>query len=143
MIKVYLFVFIISIVGGLAYGAYGYFAWSQNTIATLRENNTKLVQAAETLQNTVKRMEADSKRMEQLNLELSGKLREAEAGLDRLRKRFTELDITREALENAESLETRINNAVNRLIRDFEEKTSIPTDVPPIDPSSTSTATSQ
>jgi predicted nuclease with TOPRIM domain len=131
MIKVYIFLFLMMILSGIGFSAYSYFNWSQNTIATLRENNTKLVQATETLQNTVKRMEADSARMETLNRELSGKLREAEAGLDRLRKRFTELDITREALENATSLETRINNAVNRLIRDFEEKTAIPGMEPP------------
>jgi septal ring factor EnvC (AmiA/AmiB activator) len=95
---------------------------------TLRENNVKLVQATETLQNTVKRMEADSKQMETLNRELSGKLREAESGLDRLRKRFTQIDITKEALEDPAGLETRINNAVTRLIQDLEEKT---TNTPP------------
>lgn len=124
MLRLYILFFLIATLSGIVYTGYYYYNWSQNTIATLRENNVKLVQATETLQNTVKRMEADSKQMEQLNRELSGKLREAESGLDRLRKRFTQIDITKEALEDAAGLETRINNAVNRLIQDIEVKTS-------------------
>lgn len=128
MLRLYLLFFLLATFAGIGYSGYYYYTWSQNTIMTLRENNVKLVQATETLQNTVKRMEADSKQMETLNRELSGKLREAESGLDRLRKRFTQIDITKEALEDPAGLETRINNAVTRLIQDLEEKT---TNTPP------------
>lgn len=124
MLRLYLLFFILLTFLGLGYSGYYYYTWSQNTIATLRENNTKLASAAETLQNTVKRMEADSKQMEVLNRELSGKLREAESGLDRLRQRFTQIDITKQTLEDPSGLEVRINNAVNRLIKDISEKTS-------------------
>lgn len=128
MLRLYLLFFLLATFAGIGYTGYYYYTWSQNTITTLRENNVKLVQAAETLQNTVKRMEADSKQLESLNRELSQNLREAESGLDRLRKRFTQIDITKEALEDAAGLETRINNAVTRLIADLEQKT---TNTPP------------
>ena len=128
MLRLYLLFFLLATFAGIGYTGYYYYTWSQNTITTLRENNVKLVQAAETLQNTVKRMEADSKQMESLNRELSQNLREAESGLDRLRKRFTQIDITKEALEDPAGLETRINNAVTRLIADLEQKT---TNTPP------------
>lgn len=124
MLRLYLLFFLLATFAGIGYTGYYYYTWSQNTITTLRENNVKLVQAAETLQNTVKRMEADSKQMESLNRELSQNLREAESGLDRLRKRFTQIDITKEALEDPAGLETRINNAVTRLITDLEQKTT-------------------
>lgn len=128
MLRLYLLFFLLATFAGIGYTGYYYYTWSQNTITTLRENNVKLVQAAETLQNTVKRMEADSKQLESLNRELSQNLREAESGLDRLRKRFTQIDITKEALEDPAGLETRINNAVTRLIADLEQKT---TNTPP------------
>jgi hypothetical protein len=124
MLRLYLLLFLLATFAGIGYSAYYYYTWSQNTIITLRENNVKLAQAAETLQNTVKRMEADTKQMEALNRELSANLKEAESGLDRLRKRFTQIDITKQALEDPSGLETRINNAVNRLITDLEEKTT-------------------
>lgn len=124
MLRLYLLFFILMTFVGLGYSGYYYYTWSQNTIATLRENNTKLASAAETLQNTVKRMEADSQKMESLNRELSANLREAEQGLDKLRQRFTQIDITKETLEDPAGLEVRINNAVKKLIVDISEKTS-------------------
>jgi len=47
--------------------------------------------------------------------------------LSRLRKRFSEIDITREALADPADLEKRINRGVDRLIKQILEDTT-PTD---------------
>ena len=67
MTKLYLTIIVVGILTGIGYGAKSYYEWSEATISTLRENNVKLVSAAETLQNTVDQMVADAARNEQLN----------------------------------------------------------------------------
>ncbi len=51
------------LLSGVGYGAYNYYLWSEQTISTLRENNVKLKSAAETLQATVERIQADQRKM--------------------------------------------------------------------------------
>ena len=56
--------------------------------------------------------------------DLQESLQKSEAGLDRLRKRFSQIDITREALEDPADLERRINRGVDRLIQNILSDTS-------------------
>lgn len=112
-----------AIIGGVGFAGYKYYQHTQATIATLRENNVKLEQAAATLQNTVNTMKADSERNEQLNRELSQKLQKAEAGLDALRQKFASLDLTKEAINDPNGLEVRIDRAVERLIEKIKKDT--------------------
>ena len=70
MAKIYLFFILVSLLGGVGYGGYSYYLWSQETMNTLRENNVKLKAAAETLQNTVNTMKADAEKNEKLKLAL-------------------------------------------------------------------------
>ena len=53
MLKVYLLIIVLGILGGVGYGAKYYYDTTQNTIATLRENNVQLEIAAETAQASV------------------------------------------------------------------------------------------
>lgn len=123
MLRVYLFFFLMATFAGIGYTAYSYYQNTQETIAVLRENNFKLETAAATLQDTVNTMEEEAAKNAELTMKLQMRLQESEAGLDRLRKRFSEIDITREALEDAEDLERRINRGVDRLIRQIFEDT--------------------
>ena len=122
--KLYVALFIFALVGGVGYGAYAYYTSSQATIALLRENNTKLVLAAETLQNTIDQMKADQARNEELNRELSSALQKAEGKLDGLRKRFSQIDIVREAQAEPNEMAERINRAVDRLREELMNETS-------------------
>lgn len=124
MIRVYLLLFIIATIGGMGYSAYYYYTDTQARLAQLRENNARLELAAETLQNTVDTMQADAERTAALNLELNQKLKQAESGLDSLRKRLSQIDLTREALTDPANLEERINRAVGRLIDDIKTDTT-------------------
>lgn len=129
MIRIYLLIFILGSFGGVIYTGYRYYVNSEATIAQLRENNTKLELATQTLQNTVNTIQSDIERTAALNKELSFKLQEAESGLDRLRTRLSEIDLTQDALTDPIDLETRINNAVERLIDDIEKDTTFGTNL--------------
>lgn len=124
MLKLYLLIAMITILGSAGYGGFVYVTDLQERVATLRSNNEKLEGALATQKETMDRIVANAQRQADLNRELGQKLQQAEAGLDRLRTRFTQIDITKEALEDPAGLETRINNAVNRLITDIEKQTS-------------------
>tara|TARA_Y100000389_G_scaffold204806_1_gene259781 strand:- start:1990 stop:2421 length:432 start_codon:yes stop_codon:yes gene_type:complete len=130
MAKVYLFLFLVSLMSGVGYAGYSYYMWSQETIGTLRENNVKLKSAAETLQATVEKMAADQKKNEQLNNDLTKRLQQSQQHLDKLRGVFAKIDLTMEALTNAQGLEDRVNNAVNKLIGRIQDETTPPSDEP-------------
>ena len=130
MLRVYLFFFLMATFGGIGYTAYWYYQNTQAELAQLKENNVLLKGTTETLENTVQALqdEADANALE--IVELQEALQKSEAGLDRLRKRFTEIDITREALEDPADLERRINRGVEKLIENILSDTtpSIDTD---------------
>ncbi len=128
MAKVYLFLLIVGLFGGVGYAGYSYYKWSEETIGTLRENNVKLKSATETLQNTVESMQADMKKAEELNQNLTKRLQQSNAHLDKLRNTFAKIDLTMEALTNANGLEERVDNAVSKLINQIELETTPPSD---------------
>ena len=130
MAKLYLMLFLVSVLGSVGYGGYQYYLWSESTIATLRENNVKLKSAAETLQNTVNSMAADMQKNEELNRELSKRLQQSQEHLDKLRGVFAKIDLTMEALTNAQGLEDRVNNAVEKLLQRIQDETTPPSDEP-------------
>lgn len=132
MAKLYLLLFLATFMSGVGYAGYSYYMWSQETIGTLRENNVKLESAAQTLQATVEKMAADQKKNEQLNNDLTKRLQQSQQHLDKLRGVFAKIDLTMEALTNAQGLEDRVNKAVNRLIQRIEKETTPPSDAPDV-----------
>jgi uncharacterized protein HemX len=116
MIRLYLLLFIIGTIGSVAYGGYRYVTSLQQQVITLRENNLQLENAVATQQETIARQEANATRQAELNKDLNNKLVAAESGLDNLRKRFTQIDINKQAIEDPADLEVRVNNAVKKLI---------------------------
>lgn len=124
MLRLYLLVFILGFVGSAAYGAYWYYTDTQNRIAQLRENNAKLESATRVLEETVSTMTADAEKNAELNRTLTEQLQKAEKGLDGLRRRLSQIDLTQEALNDPADLERRIDRGVERLINDFKTDTS-------------------
>lgn len=124
MLRIYLFFFLMATFGGIGYTAYWYYQNTQAELEQLKANNILLENATETLENTVQTLqdEADANALQ--IVELQEALQKSEAGLDRLRKRFTEIDITREALEDPADLERRINRGVERLIENILSDTT-------------------
>ena len=130
MAKLYLMIIVLGLVSSIGYGGYSYYLWSQETIGTLRENNIKLVDVAETLQDTVDKMNADAEKNEELNRNLTKRLQQSQQHLDKLRNVFAKIDLTMEALTNAAGLEERVDNAVARLLKKIEDETTPPSDEP-------------
>tara|TARA_B100001939_G_scaffold329686_1_gene326157 strand:- start:508 stop:936 length:429 start_codon:yes stop_codon:yes gene_type:complete len=124
MAKLYLTLLILGLFSAAGYAGYSYYIWSQETIGTLRENNAKLKTAAETLQDTVNTMSADIEKNAELNRNLSKRLQQSQDHLDKLRGVFAKIDLTMEALTNAQGLEDRVNNAVKKLIDEIENETT-------------------
>ena len=75
-------------------------------------------------------MAADQKKNEQLNNDLTKRLQQSQQHLDKLRGVFAKIDLTMEALTNAQGLEDRVNNAVNKLIGRIQDETTPPSDKP-------------
>src|SRR6056300_361829 len=126
MLRLYLLLFVVGTLGGVGYGAYAYYTSTQATIALLRDNNTKLKIAAETMEDTINTMQADAQRNAELNRQLTSQLQEAENKLGSLRKRFSEIDIAREAQTDPDGLAERINKAVDRLREELKNETTPP-----------------
>ena len=126
MIRLYLLLFVLGTFSAAGYSGYRYVINLQNQVLTLRENNTILELVAENQRAAIAAQEANAARQAELNKELNTKLVQAESGLDALRKRFTQIDINKEVIEDPEGLEVRVNNAVQKLIAKIQSDTSIP-----------------
>ena len=124
MIRLYLLIFIIGTISTVGYGGYRYVTSLQQQVITLRENNLQLENAVATQQETIARQEANAEKQAALNKELNTKLVQASAGLDNLRKRFTQIDINKQAIEDPADLEVIVNNAVQKLIAKIYSDTS-------------------
>lgn len=123
MLRVYILLFVIGLIGIGGYGAYWYYTDTQKRIQILTENNAKLKVAVQISENSVKTLQAEAAKTAKLNQELQGKLQEAEQYGDKLRKRLRQLDLVGDAIKDAENLEGRMNSATANLWRGIEADT--------------------
>ena len=124
MLRVYIIVIILSVLGGCAYAAKYYYDTTQATIAQLRENNAKLEVANEENQQTIKKMGEDAKRLNALTDQLNADLRKAEEYGDELRNTLNKHDLTHLANKKPGLIEKRMQNATDKLWGDLESVTS-------------------
>ena len=123
MIKLYATIFIISLLAGVGYSAKYYYDTTQNTIATLRENNVQLEIAAETAQASVNALQADMAKQAELNNKLQQDLQKAEAYGDSLRNKLRQLDLVRDAIMDPKTLEGKMNGATAKIWREITSDT--------------------
>jgi Tfp pilus assembly protein PilE len=126
MIKVYIALFIISILGAVGYGAFYYYKDTQSRIATLTENSAKLEMAAKTQKNTIDTLVADAKKFQQLNSELNTKLVDATKYKNSLLSKLRKINLAKVSAEEPAIWEKKINNASKRLLESFESITNVP-----------------
>ena len=67
MLKVYMLLLVLGLIGGVGYGAYYYYKDTQARIATLTENSAKLEQATNTQKQTIDTLVADAAKFRELN----------------------------------------------------------------------------
>lgn len=123
MLRVYALLIILAVLGGVGYAAKSYYTSTQNTIATLRENNAQLNVAVDTAQKSVEALTNDIKKMSALNKTLQEDLQKAEAYGDELRSKLSKLNLVVEALKDSKTLEGKMNGASAKLWREFMGET--------------------
>ena len=127
MLKIYMLIFVLAIIGGVGYGAYAYYQDTQQRIATLQQNNAKLETVAKQNETTINSLQESQEKFANLNLELQGKLDKAEKYGDELRKKLHKHDLTRLSIKKPGLIEKRINDGTQKLFDNIESLTALPT----------------
>ena len=126
MLKVYILIVVLGLVGGVVYGGYYYYKDTQARIATLTENSAKLEVAAQTQKQTIDTLVADAKKYEKLNSELHIKLDKANDYKNTLLGKLRKHNLTKLSAQKPALIEKKINNASKRLLESFESLTAVP-----------------
>ena len=127
MIKIYILIVVLGLVGGVVYGGWYYYKDTQARIATLTENSAKLEIAAQTQKQTIDTLVADAKKYEKLNSELHTKLEKANDYKNTLLGKLRKHNLTKLSAQKPTLMERKINNASKRLLESFESTTAVPT----------------
>ena len=126
MIKIYILIVVLGLVGGVVYGGWYYYKDTQARIATLTENSAKLEVAAQTQKQTIDTLVADAKKYEKLNSELHIKLDKANDYKNTLLGKLRKHNLTKLSAQKPALIERKINNASKRLLESFESLTAVP-----------------
>ena len=126
MLKIYILIAVVGLVGGAVYGAYFYYKDTQARIQTLTENAAKLEIATQTQKNTIDTLVADAKKFQQLNSELNTKLVQATKYKNSLLSKLRKINLAKVSAEEPAVWEKKINNASKRLLESFESITVVP-----------------
>ena len=126
MLKVYILIVVVGLVGGIVYGGWYYYKDTPARIQTLQENSAKLEQAAELQNNTIATLEADAKKFAKLNNELQTKLEKANEYKNNLIDRLRKHDLAKLSQQKPGLVEKKINNGTQRLLEEFESITAVP-----------------
>tara|TARA_R100000988_G_scaffold12768_2_gene6948 strand:- start:837 stop:1235 length:399 start_codon:yes stop_codon:yes gene_type:complete len=120
VLKIYLLVVVVGLVGGSVYGAYYYYKDSQQRIQTLTENTAKLETAKKMQDDTITAMIEDREKFDELNKELQSKLNAANEYKDVLIGKLRKHDLAKLSMKKPGLVEKRINNGTNKLLRSLE-----------------------
>ena len=125
MIKLYLTIAVVTLIGGVVYGGFYVYQDKQKRIATLQQNNAKLEVVAKENEQVVRTMRVETSRLNDLNKSLQGKLSRAEESREKLLTRLQEINLKKESMVNPVEIEKRINDGTDKMFDDLESITSI------------------
>jgi uncharacterized protein HemX len=126
MLKVYMLIVVLGLVGGVVYGGYYYYKDTQSRIQTLTENSAKLETAAKMQKNTIDTLQADAAKYAELNNELQTKLVNANKYKNQLLSKLRKINLSKLSAEEPAIWERKINNASKRVLESFESITAHP-----------------
>ena len=126
MLRVYMLIIVVGLIGGVVYGAYAYYNDTQQRIKTLQENNAKLETVAKTNELTINSLQQSQEQFAELNKDLQIKLNEAESYGDNLRKKLHKHNLTRLSIKKPGLIEKRINDGTKKLFDNIESITAHP-----------------
>ena len=128
MIKIYLFLIIMGVIGAVGFGGYIYYKDTQARIAILTENSAKLEQAANTQKQTIDTLVEDAAKYRELNKELNTKLEAANEYKNTLIDKLRKHDLAKLSLQKPGLVEKKINNGTKKLFKSLEELTGAVSD---------------
>ena len=121
MLKVYILIIVLGLVGGVVYGGYYYYKDTQARIAILTENNSKLEVAAQQQEQTINAMIEDREKFESLNKELQTKLDKAHDYKNTLIDKLRKHNLAKLSLKKPGLVEKKINRGTKKLFESFEK----------------------
>lgn len=123
MIRIYIMLGVLAFCSAISFAGYKYVTNMQNQIITLTANNKLLENTVKTQQETIKRTEAARVQFEENNRKLTLSLQQAETGMDELRQKLTDHDLTKLTIAKPGLIENRINNATQELFNQLRTDT--------------------
>ena len=126
MIKLYLAIIVIGLVGGVVYGGYYYYKDTQARIQILTENSAKLEAAKMAQDNTIKTLKEDAGKYRKLNKDLSLQLQNAHDYKNKLIGKLRKHNLTRLSQQKPNLVEKKINRGTKRLFESFESDSALP-----------------
>ena len=121
MLKIYLLVIVLGLVGGSVYGGYYYYKDTQERIRILTENTAKLETAKKMQDDTITAMIEDREKFNELNKELGRKLSAANVYKDVLIGKLRKHNLAKLSLRKPGLVEKKINNGTKKLFRSLEK----------------------
>ena len=115
MARLYIFIFIIAILGGIGYGAYFIYNDTMKRMAILRDNNAKLEVAVKAKDSTIKALKENMEKQIKLTKDLNNKLTIAEENNKKIAKILAETDIVKNSIADPATTEKKINEEVIKM----------------------------
>jgi hypothetical protein len=130
MLKLYMLIVVVGLVGGVVYGGYYYYKDTQSRIQTLTENNAKVMAAKAAQDQTINTLIADRDKFDKLNKELHVKLEKANEYKDTLINKLRKHDLAKLSMQKPGLVEKKINRGTENLFRSLENLTGTPLPIP-------------
>ena len=113
MLRVYIMIIVVGLVGGVVYGGYYYYKDTQQRLKTLQQNNAKLEVAVKSKDEALNFMTSNFEKQSKLNKELSGKLADAEKENSVIRDKLAEGNLITDSIADPKAMEQTINEEVS------------------------------
>ena len=115
MIRVYIMIIVVGLVGGVVYGGYAYYQDTQQRLKTLQQNNAKLEVAVKSKDEALNFMTSNFEKQSELNKELSGKLADAEKENTVIRDKLAKSNLIADSIANPQVMEQKINEQIDTI----------------------------
>ena len=126
MLKVYILIVVIGLVGGVVYGGWYYYKDTQARIQVLTENSIKLEVATKLQKSTIDTLVADAKKYAELNRKLDIELNKAHDYKNNQIAKLRKHDLVRLSQQKPGLVEKKINVGTKKLFESFESITVVP-----------------
>ena len=123
MARIYIFLFVLVILGGIGYGAYFVYNDTMQRMAVLRDNNAKLEVAVKAKDSTIKALKENMEKQIKLTKDLNNKLLAAEENNKKISKILAETDIIKNSIADPKASEKRINEEVVNMFNGINSAT--------------------